>query len=127
MSRTCPHCRLINPDTALRCDCGYDFSSGTLKESHLKAHEVRKVASEVQDFIETHGGVDGAFRTVGKRNMIRGASWCIGGFFVTAVTYGIAAEQANGAGGGTYLVAWGAIIFGAFRFLKGFGQYRHTD
>jgi hypothetical protein len=24
----CPNCHLINPDTALRCDCGYDFASG---------------------------------------------------------------------------------------------------
>jgi hypothetical protein len=24
----CPNCHLINPDTALRCDCGYDFRSG---------------------------------------------------------------------------------------------------
>lgn len=22
---TCPHCGLVNPASALRCDCGYDF------------------------------------------------------------------------------------------------------
>ena len=32
----CPNCRLINPDTALRCDCGYDFQSKQVKESYLK-------------------------------------------------------------------------------------------
>jgi hypothetical protein len=32
----CPNCRLINPNTALRCDCGYDFESGTIKESYLQ-------------------------------------------------------------------------------------------
>jgi hypothetical protein len=26
----CPHCKLMNPDTALRCDCGYDFKSSRL-------------------------------------------------------------------------------------------------
>lgn len=36
----CPKCRLINPDTALRCDCGYDFSSGQMKGSYLKAKSV---------------------------------------------------------------------------------------
>ena len=38
----CPHCRLINPPTAQRCDCGYDFPSGKMKESYLAERE-RKV------------------------------------------------------------------------------------
>src|SRR5689334_3927909 len=29
----CPNCRLVNPATALRCDCGYDFKDRTLRES----------------------------------------------------------------------------------------------
>ena len=28
----CPNCGLINPPTAQRCDCGYDFTSHTIKE-----------------------------------------------------------------------------------------------
>jgi uncharacterized membrane protein YhaH (DUF805 family) len=28
----CPQCQLINPDTAQRCDCGYDFSTKTGEE-----------------------------------------------------------------------------------------------
>lgn len=31
----CPNCGLENPDTALRCDCGYDFASGQMKTSAL--------------------------------------------------------------------------------------------
>ncbi len=31
----CPRCQLINPDTAQRCDCGYDFETKTIKESYL--------------------------------------------------------------------------------------------
>ena len=31
----CPHCGLINPDTAQRCDCGYDFEKGTIEKSYL--------------------------------------------------------------------------------------------
>jgi len=52
-----------------------------------------------------------------KRNMIVGGLWCGGGAAVTAVTY------ANASGGGTYVVTWGAIIFGGFQFLKGLGGY----
>jgi len=35
----CPHCKLINPPTAQRCDCGYDFPSGKMKESYLTERE----------------------------------------------------------------------------------------
>jgi hypothetical protein len=31
----CPNCGLVNPDTAQRCDCGYDFYAKTVKESYL--------------------------------------------------------------------------------------------
>jgi len=30
----CPNCRLLNPPDAARCDCGYDFATGTMH--HLK-------------------------------------------------------------------------------------------
>ena len=29
-STTCPKCKLINPRGTQRCDCGYDFSTGTV-------------------------------------------------------------------------------------------------
>src|SRR5436190_15390434 len=40
----CPHCGLFNPDSAQRCDCGYDFASQQVLSSYLKqkpraAHE----------------------------------------------------------------------------------------
>jgi hypothetical protein len=31
----CPNCKLENPPTALRCDCGYDFPSGIQKQSYI--------------------------------------------------------------------------------------------
>jgi hypothetical protein len=50
--------------------------------------------------------------------MIFGGLWCVGGILVTAVTFAGAA----GAGGGTYVVAWGAILFGAIQFFRGMSQ-----
>lgn len=54
---------------------------------------------------------------VAKRNMLVGGLWCGGGLLVTLFTYMAAS------GGGTYVVAWGAIIFGGWQFLKGISQY----
>jgi hypothetical protein len=54
--------------------------------------------------------------SIAKRNMTVGGLWCGGGIAVTAFTY------ASASGGGTYVVAWGAIIFGGYQFLKGLTQ-----
>jgi hypothetical protein len=43
---TCPKCKLLNPDSALRCDCGYDFQTRTIQESSLKAAPKKRVWSE---------------------------------------------------------------------------------
>jgi hypothetical protein len=45
-----------------------------------------------------------------------GAIWCVGGIAVTALTYQMAS------GGGTFFVAWGAVLFGGIQCLKGLGQ-----
>jgi len=51
---------------------------------------------------------------IAKRKMKRGALWCVGGIAVTLLTYTLAT------GGGSYIVAWGAIIFGAIEFFQGY-------
>ena len=32
----CPRCGLFNPDTAQRCDCGYDFETRTVNSAYFK-------------------------------------------------------------------------------------------
>ncbi len=32
----CPKCNLVHPQNAIRCDCGFDFSTGLMKESYVK-------------------------------------------------------------------------------------------
>ena len=52
-----------------------------------------------------------------KKNMIYGALWAVGGTVLTLWTYSSASS-----GGGRYVVAWGAIIFGAIQFFRGLSQ-----
>jgi hypothetical protein len=54
-----------------------------------------------------------ARREAGGSAMLQGALWCVGGLVVTGITFAMAS------GGGIYVVAYGAIIFGAIQFLKG--------
>jgi hypothetical protein len=58
-------------------------------------------------------------RDIGKRNTLSGALWFIGGVLVTVATYRIAAGKP---GGGMYIIAWGAMIFGAVQFVCGLAQ-----
>ena len=54
------------------------------------------------------------------RHMLYGILWFVGGTIVTVVTY----EAASG--GGTYFIAWGAILFGIIDFFRGlFGWLKY--
>lgn len=41
MSQDCPRCRLLSPNEALRCDCGYDFTTRSVESSYLAAGIVK--------------------------------------------------------------------------------------
>ena len=56
-------------------------------------------------------------KALARKNMISGALWCIGGIVVTVITYNSAS------GGGTYVVAWGAILFGFIQLIQGIYQF----
>lgn len=49
-----------------------------------------------------------------NKDMLYGGLWLFGGLIVTFVTYSNASS-----GGGSYVVTWGAIIFGGIQFFKG--------
>ena len=38
----CPKCGLLNPPSAQRCDCGYDFMAKRVKESYLARDAARR-------------------------------------------------------------------------------------
>lgn len=50
------------------------------------------------------------------RNIVVGGLWCVGGIVVTALTYSASS------GGGRYVVAWGAILFGGIQLIRGLIQ-----
>src|SRR5215813_7928728 len=37
----CPNCKLISPPNSMRCDCGYDFQSGTAEENRTFSTSVK--------------------------------------------------------------------------------------
>lgn len=75
-----------------------------------KGLEPEVAATIVTEIAEVHRK---AKKEAGKRNMMWGAGIAVLGIIVTAATYSAAS------GGGSYVVAWGAIVFGGFRFFRG--------
>lgn len=57
-----------------------------------------------------------ALREAGQRNMLIGGVICLIGLAVTAVSF-MAAQ-----GGGGFILAWGAILFGGIQFFRGVAQ-----
>jgi len=56
----------------------------------------------------------------GVRNMLFGLLWFTGGALVTGVTFANASSKSDG---GTFIVAWGAIVTGLIQFVVGFFQW----
>ena len=81
-----------------------------LLEKGLDQASASAVVQAVQNF---NAAFAKAVKSAGGRNALFGALWCVGGTVVTVATY----EAARG--GGTYFVAWGAIVFGAIQMLRG--------
>jgi len=81
-----------------------------LVEKGMDAEDARLVLTHVSQAIAK------GHRKGGWKNMIVGALCCGVGIAITAATYTAAAE------GETYVVAYGAIIFGGIQSLMGLGQ-----
>jgi len=71
---------------------------------------VTRIEQQIQDAIDDK-------KCDAKEEMIYGAVWCIGGILVTVVTYIGAVSQ------GVYIITWGAILYGAIRFIRGLILY----
>ena len=62
-----------------------------------------------------------ARRQAGRKNMLYGGLWCGGGILVTVVSMAMAQ------GGGKFLLAWGAILFGGVQFIRGLLQSGNSE
>jgi len=99
--KTCPRCGKDVPGWRDHClACGYDYRPPDLSARPRDA---------------SHRSSN----PVGVGDMVIGGLICAVGIAVTAVTY----NDAVSSGGGTYIVAWGAIVFGGIRFLRGLARF----
>jgi hypothetical protein len=110
---TCENC-------GRRIDGSFEWIGGPRTPAHLRVG-----ASPTEEMSQTEAvmrtGRSARFRTSQQRelehqNRVQGAIWLIGGVVVTVGTY------ASAAPGGTYVVAWGAILFGIVKLIRGVGQ-----
>jgi hypothetical protein len=108
-------------DTQQAVDGVYQFAAEQLVNQKKSPDEVIQAlvaqgidvqsAELVVSSLQTH--IAEAKNEKANKDMLYGALWCIGGIVVTVGTMSAAS------GGGTYVVAWGAILFGAIQFLQG--------
>ena len=79
----------------------------SLVERGLQLEDARAIVNQLQE------AENKVHRDEATKQMAIGAVICIIGIAVTWGTFSAAT------GGGAYVVAWGAIIFGGWRFLRG--------
>jgi hypothetical protein len=54
----CPRCRLVNPDGATVCDCGYNFEKGIVTDPDRRGQQPAASFAESQA-VEESGGMPG--------------------------------------------------------------------
>jgi len=115
----------LTPDQKKLIEQIYMTAAGLMKQGYSRHHIVkelesrgleRSIAQTVVDRLED--ARSSAYKDAAIRAMGMGALICIIGLAVTFCTYSSVAK-----GGGTYVVAYGAIIGGALQFFRGLYYY----
>jgi hypothetical protein len=107
----CPKCRLINPDSAARCDCGYDFATGTVKESYL-----------VADFRARHPDPAAWLRECARRDLKMGALCLIAGTTVILGSFALGMlSHSRGAAG---VIVFSPFAYGFIMLARGIRSAR---
>jgi len=97
--RTCPRCSLANPDSAVRCDCGFNFNASR---------------SEVTKVLDTD-------RAAAKKRAVGGL--VIGGTAIAVSTLSLVSARH----GGNYVVFYGAAVSGLAIAARSYARLRRLS
>jgi len=92
-----------------------------LESQHLSSADAYEVAHRVYRLRGLRIEKQTANRKAGRTKMWLGAAICLGGIVVTAATF-FSADS-----GESYIIAWGAILFGFIWFLLGWTQAKERN
>jgi peptidoglycan/LPS O-acetylase OafA/YrhL len=111
MAKECPVCRLINPDIAQRCDCGYDFASKRIAPSYARPNDPEVAAERGMTVAD-----------VGVRNLKKAAPRLIAATILLVVGVAVAASDPKSWHAAAYGLA-GVLSAGGL-MAQAIGQYR---
>lgn len=80
-------------------------------------------ADNIRKSINAFYGKANTYKKHAFKSVISGIAWCVGGLAVTIGTYMLAASL----GGGSYRIAYGAIIFGGIQAFRSFVKYNQIN
>ena len=113
----CPECRVI--DGHMR-DCSRAGNPSVLPSpGDPSSRDARPPRSGRRPTSSQEPSRNSADRAVGRRNMLVGGLWFLGGALVTGLSLAAASSRPDG---GRYYLAIGALVFGAAQFFKGLAQ-----
>jgi hypothetical protein len=84
--------------------------------SGMSAQDANEIVQQVASWRHKNPGVAAGGGNSGQTSMAIGGIVCLAGIAITVISF------MSAQGGGTYVVAWGAIIFGAIQFIRGASQ-----
>jgi hypothetical protein len=113
MGQECRRCRLINPDEALRCDCGYDFATHTMKQSYLAAQIVEKA-----------GGPEAILANAARQNIRTGTALVLITGAISGLVTHLELQESPESRQGTYFLFLGGFTLGAILLVRGLNQRR---